>query len=52
MTTSDAQLEVIRAIRIIESQLAQGMSLPELATILQHELRTCSHLVKLFPGWT
>jgi len=48
MTTSNSQAEVRHALRTIEMHLAEGMSVYELAAILQHELRTCPNLTQLF----
>lgn len=48
---SSSQDEVRRSLRIIETQLAKGLSPQELASILQQELKSCPHLAQLFPGW-
>lgn len=46
---SSGQEEVRRSLRIIEAQLASGMSVYQLAAILQQELKTCPNLKQLFP---
>ena len=46
---SNGQDEVRRSLRIIEAQLAKGLSIYELAAILQQELPSCPHLAQLFP---
>ena len=46
---TNGQQEVQRALRIIESQLAQGLTPQQLAVILQTELPTCPHLAQFFP---
>ena len=46
---STGQEEVRRSLRIIEAQLAKGMTPQQLAVILQAELPTCPHLAQFFP---
>lgn len=47
---SNKQEEVRRSLRIIEAQLAKGMTPQQLAVILQEELRSCRHLAQFFPN--
>ena len=46
---TNGQAEVTRGLRIIEAQLAQGLTVYQLAAILQQELKTCPNLAQLFP---